>query len=147
MSDTTTAEASTSLDPSVRRTSPAVRALPFLVALASPLILDNIDWNPFGGWKILVGFIILACVGRFAWATAERDPSDPRLALKLWHRPDQRALSAMTCLVIVSLPFILGTDFDPLFTRFEAGEAARAGRGGDRFTFRTAKPNDFLLFF
>ena len=84
-----------------------------MVALASPLILDNIGWNPFGGWKILVGFIILVCVGRFAWVTAERDPSDPRLALKLWHRPDQRALSAMTCLVLVALPFVLGTDFDP----------------------------------
>jgi branched-chain amino acid transport system permease protein len=113
MSDTTTAEVPASLGPSVRRTTPAVRALPFLVALASPLILDNIGWNPFGGWKILVGLIILVCVGRFAWSTAERDPGDPRLALKLWHRPDQRALSAMTCLVIVSIPFILGTDFDP----------------------------------
>ena len=81
--------------------------------LASPLILDNIGWNPFSGWKILVGFIILVCVGRFAWVTAERDPNDPRLALKLWHRPDQRALSAMTCLVLVALPFVLGTDFDP----------------------------------
>ncbi|MCH2460812.1 MAG: hypothetical protein MK239_07205, partial [Gemmatimonadetes bacterium] len=67
MSDTTTSEVPASLDPSIRRTAPAVRALPFLVALASPLILDNIGWNPFGGWKILVGFLILVCVGRFAW--------------------------------------------------------------------------------
>ena len=113
MNDTIATEAPKPQKPSVKRTPPAWRALPFLAALASPVILDNISWNPFGGWKILVGLILLIAVGKFAWSTAERDPDDPRLALKLWHRPDQRALAAMTCLALVALPFILGTDFDP----------------------------------
>tara|TARA_B110000438_G_scaffold291739_1_gene329100 strand:- start:1089 stop:2432 length:1344 start_codon:yes stop_codon:yes gene_type:complete len=113
MTYTIATEAPNPQKPSVKRTTPARRALPFLAALASPVILDNISWNPFSGWKILVGLILLIAVGKFAWSSAERDPDDPRLALKLWHRPDQRALSAMTCFALVALPFILGTDFDP----------------------------------
>ena len=113
MTYTIATEAPNPQRPSVKRTTPARRALPFLAALASPVILDNISWNPFSGWKILVGLILLIAVGKFAWSSAERDPDDPRLALKLWHRPDQRALSAMTCFALVALPFILATDFDP----------------------------------
>ena len=113
MTYTIATEAPNPQKPSVKRTTPARRALPFLAALASPVILDNISWNPFSGWKILVGLILLIAVGKFAWSSAERDPDDPRLALKLWHRPDQRALSAMTCFALVALPFILATDFDP----------------------------------
>jgi len=113
MSEMTITDTSTSGSSSVKRVPASLRMLPFLVALASPLILDNISWNPFAGWKIVVGFILLIGVGKFAWSTAERDPDDPRLALKLWHRPDQRALTAMTCLALVAVPFVLGTDFDP----------------------------------
>ena len=96
-----------------KRTPTWIRALPFLVAIASPVILDNISWNPFGGWKLLVGFLVLVGIGWFAWSNAEHDPDDPRLSLKLWHRADQRALAAVTCFVLMATPFILSTDWEP----------------------------------
>ena len=96
-----------------KRTPTWMRALPFLVAIASPVILDNISWNPFGGWKLLVGFLVLVGIGWFAWSNAEHDPDDPRLSLKLWHRADQRALAAVTCFVLMATPFILSTDWEP----------------------------------
>ena len=89
------------------------RATPFAVAAITPFVLALITLDLGFRWKALVGLVVMIVVARMAWSSTPTENLSHRDDMRLWRTPSDRAWAVVTTFVLLAVPFVLASDFDP----------------------------------
>ncbi|MEM7286495.1 MAG: branched-chain amino acid ABC transporter permease [Actinomycetota bacterium] len=93
----------------------AHRATPFAIAAITPFVMALITVDLGFRWKAIVGLGIMVLVARMAWTNTPRGETTYREDMRLWRTPSDRAWAAVTVFLLLVVPFVLASDFDPPF--------------------------------
>ena len=89
------------------------RATPFVVAAATPFVLEMISLDLGFRWKALVGVVVLAAIARLTWTRTDRGTESLRDEMRMWRTPSERTWAVVSVFALCAIPFVLASDFDP----------------------------------
>ncbi|MGI9616774.1 MAG: branched-chain amino acid ABC transporter permease [Acidimicrobiales bacterium] len=89
------------------------RTAPLVVAAVTPFVLATISLDLGFRWKALVGLALAIFVARYAWTTTPTGRSTPRQDMWMWRTRSERSWAAVTIFALLTVPFVLASDFDP----------------------------------
>lgn len=89
------------------------RMTPFVIAAVVPFILGSIKLDLGFSWQPVVALIVLVGVARLAWTGTPTGERTHREDMNLWRLPRERSWAVTTVFVLLIVPFMLASDFDP----------------------------------